>query len=81
NASIKVLWTDKVSDLKNVAESGEAKLFLDQNSIKNAEIWLLTQPINKSMVLTDNVFRLVALHEIGHALGLSGHTTNPDDIM
>ncbi len=81
NASIKVFWTDKISDLKNPAEAGEAKLFMDQNYIKNAEIWLLTQPVTKSTVLTDNVFRLVALHEIGHALGLSGHTTNPEDIM
>ncbi|MBX9724397.1 MAG: tetratricopeptide repeat protein, partial [Candidatus Obscuribacterales bacterium] len=81
NASIKVFWTDKASDLKNAAESGETKLFMDQSYIKNAEIWLLTQPVTKSSVLTDNVFRLVTLHEIGHALGLSGHTTNPDDIM
>lgn len=81
SASLKCYWTDKLTDLKNPSEAGEARVFVDQNGINNVEIWFLTQPISKSMPLTDNVFRVIALHEVGHALGLSGHTKNPDDIM
>ncbi|MBX9573083.1 MAG: tetratricopeptide repeat protein [Candidatus Obscuribacterales bacterium] len=79
SALLQVFWTDKVSDLKNPAEAGDARLFMDQNYISRAEVWLLTKPV--AMPLTDNYFRLISLHEIGHSLGLSGHTTNPDDIM
>lgn len=89
NAKMKCFWTNRLSDLKSndskagkeSAEAGEAKLTMDQDGISNAEIWFLTQTLGKSMPLTDNVFRQIALHEIGHALGLSGHTNNPDDIM
>ena len=31
--------------------------------------------------LTDNRMRTVCLHEVGHVLGMGGHTTNPEDIM
>lgn len=78
-ALLQVFWTDKIADLKNPAEAGDARLFMDQNYISRAEVWLLTKPV--AMPLTDNYFRLISLHEIGHSLGLSGHTTNPDDIM
>lgn len=78
-ALLEVFWTDKIADLKNPAEAGDARLFMDQNYISRAEVWLLTKPV--AMPLTDNYFRLISLHEIGHSLGLSGHTTNPDDIM
>lgn len=79
SALLQVFWTDKVSDLKNPAEAGDARLFMDQSYISRAEVWLLTKPV--AMPLTDNYFRLISLHEIGHSLGLSGHTTNPEDIM
>lgn len=78
-ARLQVFWTDKSSELKNPAEAGDARLTLDQNYISKAEVWLLTRPV--TMPLNDNYFRLICLHEIGHALGLSGHTTNPEDVM
>ena len=80
-AKLKCFWTDRSAELHNPSEAGDARLTEDQDSISNAEIWFLTVPLSKSMPLTDNVFRLIALHEVGHALGLNGHTTNPDDIM
>lgn len=81
DARLQCFWTDKISNLANPAEAGDARIITDQDGICQAEIWLLTQPASKSVPLTDNFFRLVCLHEIGHALGLSGHTTNPDDVM
>ncbi len=80
-ARLKCYWTSDRASLKNSSEAGDARVFEDQSYISNAEIWFLTQPLTKSMPLTDNVFRMVALHEVGHALGLCGHTSNPDDIM
>ena len=79
SALLQVFWTDKISDLKNAAEAGDARLFMDQSYISRAEVWFLTKPVVAP--LNDNYFRLISLHEIGHSLGLSGHTTNPDDIM
>lgn len=80
-ARLKCYWTNDRASLKNSSEAGDARVYEDQSYISNADIWFLTQPLTKSMPLTDNVFRMVALHEVGHALGLSGHTSNPEDIM
>lgn len=80
-ARLKCYWTNDRSSLQNSSEAGDARVFEDQSYISNAEIWFLTKPLSKSMPLTDNVFRMIALHEVGHALGLSGHTGNPDDVM
>src|SRR6185295_20363674 len=65
NARLKCFWTDKTTDLKNSSEAGDARLFEDQSYISGAEIWFLTQPLNKNATLSDNVFRVIALHEIG----------------
>ena len=80
-ARLQCFWTNRLTDLANPAEAADARLVMDEDGICQAEIWLLTQAVSKTMPLTDNYFRLVCLHEIGHGLGLSGHTTNPDDVM
>ena len=80
-ARLKCFWTDKPSDLTSNSEAGETKLIADQDSIKSAEILFMTVPFSKSVPISDNAFRQVALHEIGHALGMNSHSTNPDDIM
>jgi predicted Zn-dependent protease len=41
----------------------------------------LTVSVLESRPVTDNLIRLISLHEIGHALGLIGHSHNPADIM
>jgi tetratricopeptide (TPR) repeat protein len=80
-ARLKCFWTDKISDLTNNSEAGETKITADQDSIKNVEIVFLTVPLSKSVPLSDNAFRQVALHELGHALGMRSHSSNPEDIM
>lgn len=63
------------------AEAGEAKMFMDKDGLSNGSIKILTRSLSTILPLTDNRVRVICLHEIGHALGLAGHTTNPDDIM
>lgn len=64
-------------------EAGEANMSLDTDGVTlvHGKITLITTPLSPILPLTDNRMRLMCLHEIGHALGLAGHTTNPDDIM
>jgi predicted Zn-dependent protease len=31
--------------------------------------------------VNDNLIRSVSLHEVGHALGLTGHSRHPTDVM
>lgn len=65
----------------NNAEAGEAKMFMDANGLSSGTIQILTKSLSSVLPLTDNRIRLICLHEIGHALGLAGHTLNPGDIM
>jgi predicted Zn-dependent protease len=63
------------------AEAGEAKMFMDKDGLSSGTIKILTKSISTVLPLTDNRIRVICLHEIGHALGLAGHTKNPQDIM
>jgi predicted Zn-dependent protease len=47
--------------------------------IRKATIIILTVPLNRANAITDNTIRSAALHEAGHALGLFGHSPNPQD--
>ena len=67
--------------LQNDAEAGEAKMLMDTNGLAKGKIYVLTKSLSSVLPLTDNRMRVICLHEIGHALGLAGHTDNPDDIM
>lgn len=79
NALIECTWTENPSEVKNQAESGDTNIFEDEEGIAKSQIRFLLK--SGSAGLTENQFRLTSLHEIGHALGLIGHTSNPDDIM
>ncbi len=81
DSDIECMWLDNPSSLSNPSESGEARVFTDNTGIKRGTIKLLTVPLSKELPLTDNRMRQICLHEIGHVLGLAGHTTNPADAM
>lgn len=81
-AVIKCSWGDNPAHLANRAEGGESRLYVDeQGRIARATITVLTVPLTPLRPVTDNLIRFVCLHEIGHALGVSGHSTNPGDVM
>lgn len=49
--------------------------------IVHGVIQILTVPLMQGMAVTPNRIRTISLHEIGHVLGLTGHTANPNDAM
>jgi tetratricopeptide (TPR) repeat protein len=81
-ADIVCSWSSDPSRLKNRSESGETSVYTNpQGFIQKASIVILTVSVLESRPVTDNLIRLISLHEIGHALGLIGHSHNPADIM
>jgi predicted Zn-dependent protease len=81
NADIVCRWTANGLKFQNSAESAETKLYSDRQGVAKGEIEILTITKPPSPPLTDERMRGTALHEVGHVLGLAGHTNNPDDIM
>jgi predicted Zn-dependent protease len=80
-ANIVCSWTSDPAQLANAAEAGETQLSLNSKGILRATIVFLTVPLVQALPITDNRLRVTCLHEVGHALGLTGHTRNPADIM
>lgn len=81
DAQIHCVWTANPGDLDNPSEQGQANTWMKDHHIVKARITLLTIPWSNSLPMGDNFIRLVCLHEIGHTLGLFGHTDNPQDVM
>jgi predicted Zn-dependent protease len=83
-SGIECVWvaaSGKDQGLVNEAEAGEAKMYTLNGDLHSGTIKILTKSFSSVLPLTDNRIRYISLHEIGHALGLSGHTDNPEDIM
>ncbi len=81
NADIDFSWTSDASKLVNKAEAGETRLTSGRFGIVHGVIQILTVPMMPGISVTPNRIRLISLHEIGHVLGLTGHTSNPNDAM
>lgn len=80
-AQMSVLWTNDLHAPAMTAEAGIARTSFGGNGIENAEISLLTLDPLKDGPLGKNRLFNTCLHEIGHALGLQGHSPYPEDIM
>lgn len=74
-------WTNDRSKMTSSIEDGETIVVPDAQGITSAKILLLTVPPKAMPTLTDNYARRVALHEIGHALGIAKHSSSSSDIM
>jgi predicted Zn-dependent protease len=81
NADIDCEWTHDASRVKFAAEGGQClwKGFVT-GGLQHADILLLTVDPPKEK-LTDAMIGWVTHHEIGHALGIHGHSGNAQDIM
>jgi tetratricopeptide (TPR) repeat protein len=81
-ADIVCSWTSDPSRLRNRSESGETLVHSNaQGLIQRASIVILTVSVIQVRPVNDNLIRSVSLHEVGHALGLTGHSRHPTDVM
>lgn len=78
-ANIKCTWSD--NPLMSQAEGGHAAVYNQGDRITSAEIILRTLTPMPDVNVSDVLMHRFALHEIGHALGLVGHSRNPKDAL
>lgn len=75
-------WTANQSDMTSSSEYGISIIVINANhTIKSSEVILLSIPVWKNEVITSEKARFTALHEVGHSLGIRGHSLNAGDIM
>ncbi|MBX9771064.1 MAG: tetratricopeptide repeat protein [Candidatus Obscuribacterales bacterium] len=80
-ADIEVVWTANPKDLPNPAEAGFADFSYRGNCLTKGTIKLLTVSMDRSQTITEKHLRKACLHEVGHILGLRGHSPDPADVM
>ena len=81
-ADIDCFFTDNFGQVSSLAEGGETVMLYDTaGSFKHCSIALLTAHATDSLPPSENEIKAVCLHEIGHALGLTGHSPSAADIM
>lgn len=81
DADILCTWTARMSSLRDPLEAGEARTDYKGTTITKCTIILTTGAERSGGSYSDAEMRALCLHEIGHALGMRVHTTNPDDVM
>ena len=80
-ADIECIWTNDYSQVSSPAEGGEAQVSWTSKGIEHVKVVILTADPTPDSPLTQNQVQAVCLHEIGHALGLIGHSPKPNDVM
>ena len=90
SANIICQWTDnpnQVMDRGRLVEGGLTRLsgqtLSDGQSvaITRATMTILTTPGEPGQPMSQDQFTKVCLHEVGHAIGINGHSNNNQDIM
>lgn len=83
DADIDCLWTSDPTKVARPAEGGEARVAYDtRNGISHVQIILLTvTPDITDQGIPINIIKVACLHEIGHSLGLIGHSPDANDVM
>lgn len=82
DASIICTWVDDPKQVINPAEGGQALVAPSTSGVMGrTKIKILTQNPGVASKVTEASVRHICLHEIGHALGILGHSSQPGDIM
>ena len=77
-------WTSNPADVTEAgtqSERGTADIYAKGSDIQRAAMKILTRPMLDQGTLSDGDFKKACLHELGHALGLQGHSPNNHDVM
>lgn len=80
-ADIECRWTDNAKELKSPSEGGDVVWQTNHNDFSHAAITLLTCDFTTKQNVSVPLMRATCLHEVGHALGLKGHSDKPGDIL
>lgn len=82
DSDVSCQWTDDPSKVSRPSERGEAHVaFSATKGIHHVDIIILTRPFEGELKLPRNIIHAAALHEIGHSLGLMGHSPSSADVM
>lgn len=91
SADIIVRWTANANDLLPASQAGKKQFVLQeagqarvrnwQGIIDHSDIYILTTSPSSAYERSYKSVHTVALHEIGHSLGLIGHSPDPSDVM
>lgn len=81
HADIKVHFVDNPAELDSAIKAGETMTYPNREGLQSAKIKILTVDRRTGDVESDVDIEWTALHEFGHALGLSGHSPNSNDVM
>lgn len=76
-ADIICTWTNDQKQMSSALEDGHAALAANDSGVIHADVIFLIRETPPSEKDAKRLF----LHEIGHALGISGHSDSPQDIM
>ncbi|MBD3182422.1 tetratricopeptide repeat protein [Candidatus Poribacteria bacterium] len=79
-SDIRVYWTDQLTYM-STDPLGEAGLVESESGGFYVEIYILLQGKPSLRSSLHKEMRVVLLHEIGHSIGLWGHSLDPNDIM
>ncbi len=78
---IVVKWTNDLTAGVNRSEGGDVRYSATAAGIDHADVTLLTLDPSPTVRLNDSLVYWISLHELGHGLGIVGHSRNPADIM
>jgi predicted Zn-dependent protease len=84
NANIKIYFVSSVKEFEELGSTealGFAKCTVRNGILQDAEIYVLTTNKSSSTQISPTKAYRVLLHEIGHALGILGHSKNENDVM
>jgi len=81
-AEIRCWFVDNPKALNSPIEAGETLTMISiGQGLSSAKVKILTVDKHKNQPEGDSTILAVALHEVGHAIGLAGHSPNAHDIM